>query len=97
MLVLSIYNLASRNCTFIFQVNMYSGAIFIQQAFRWNNLYVSVIILVGMTAVLTIAGGLSAVIYTDTLQFFIMNFGSVFVAIKGSFPQSSLRLGLDKS
>ncbi|KAB7504967.1 Sodium/myo-inositol cotransporter [Armadillidium nasatum] len=63
-------------------VNMYSGAIFIEEAFHWKNLYLSVTVLVGLTALLTIGGGLSAVIYTDTLQFFIMNFGSLFVAIK---------------
>ncbi|MCL4135563.1 UNVERIFIED_CONTAM: hypothetical protein GTU68_016626 [Idotea baltica] len=61
---------------------MYSGAIFLQEAFHWSNLYLSVAMLVGLTALLTIAGGLSAVIYTDTLQFFIMIFGSTAVAVR---------------
>ncbi|XP_071537324.1 sodium/glucose cotransporter 4-like [Panulirus ornatus] len=64
-------------------VNLYSGAIFIQQALRVNNLYVPIISLLLMTALCTLFGGLAAVIYTDTLQFFIMIIGSIYVMIKG--------------
>ncbi|XP_063604901.1 sodium/mannose cotransporter SLC5A10-like isoform X2 [Penaeus indicus] len=64
-------------------VNMYSGAIFIQQTLRVNNLYVCLIFLLLLTAVCTLVGGLAAVIYTDTLQFFIMIGGSVFLIVKG--------------
>ncbi|XP_068221656.1 sodium/myo-inositol cotransporter-like isoform X2 [Palaemon carinicauda] len=64
-------------------VNLYSGAIFIQQALKVQNLYWSVIFLLVMTAICTLVGGLAAVIYTDTLQFFIMIGGSLFVMAKG--------------
>lgn len=62
---------------------MYSGAIFIQQTLRVNNLYVCLIFLLLLTAVCTLVGGLAAVIYTDTLQFFIMIGGSLFLIVKG--------------
>ncbi|XP_045592204.1 sodium/mannose cotransporter SLC5A10 [Procambarus clarkii] len=63
-------------------VNLYSGAIFIQQALKVNNLYLSIIGLLLMTALCTMLGGLAAVIYTDTLQFFIMIGGSLYLMIK---------------
>ncbi|XP_050711055.1 sodium/glucose cotransporter 5-like isoform X4 [Eriocheir sinensis] len=63
-------------------VNMYSGAIFIQQALRVTNLYLSISFLLLMTSLCTIFGGLAAVIYTDTLQFFIMIGGSLYVMVK---------------
>ncbi|XP_076354799.1 sodium/mannose cotransporter SLC5A10-like isoform X2 [Tachypleus tridentatus] len=62
-------------------VNLYSGAVFIQQALRWN-LYLSVLLLLLMTSVCTVSGGLAAVIYTDTLQFFIMLVGAGIVAVR---------------
>ncbi|KAG6925518.1 solute carrier family 5 member 11 [Chelydra serpentina] len=57
-------------------VDMYAGALFIQQALRWD-LYVAVIGLLAITAVYTVAGGLAAVIYTDTLQTVIMLAGGL--------------------
>ena len=61
---------------------MYSGALFIQQAIGWN-LYLSVGLLLGMTVLSTIAGGLAAVIYTDTLQAIIMLVGAILLLILG--------------
>ncbi|KAM4890557.1 sodium/glucose cotransporter 1 isoform 2-T2 [Sylvia borin] len=55
--------------------DIFSGAIFIQLAIGLN-LYVAIIILLSITALYTITGGLAAVIYTDTLQTFIMVLGS---------------------
>uniref|UniRef100_A0A8C8DVX2 Sodium/glucose cotransporter 1 n=1 Tax=Oryzias sinensis TaxID=183150 RepID=A0A8C8DVX2_9TELE len=55
--------------------DMFSGAIFINQALGLN-IYVAVIALLLITAVYTVTGGLAAVIYTDTLQTFIMLIGS---------------------
>uniref|UniRef100_U3IFE4 Sodium/glucose cotransporter 1 n=1 Tax=Anas platyrhynchos platyrhynchos TaxID=8840 RepID=U3IFE4_ANAPP len=55
--------------------DIFSGAIFIQLAIGLN-LYVAIIILLAITALYTITGGLAAVIYTDTLQTFIMVVGS---------------------
>ncbi|XP_061458783.1 sodium/glucose cotransporter 1-like isoform X2 [Rhineura floridana] len=56
--------------------DIFSGAIFIQQAMGLN-IYVAIIILLTITALYTITGGLAAVIYTDTLQTFIMLVGSI--------------------
>uniref|UniRef100_A0A668TXY0 Sodium/glucose cotransporter 1 n=1 Tax=Oreochromis aureus TaxID=47969 RepID=A0A668TXY0_OREAU len=52
-----------------------SGALFIQQALGLN-IYLAVIALLAITALYTVTGGLAAVIYTDTLQTFIMLIGS---------------------
>ncbi|CAF5051470.1 unnamed protein product, partial [Rotaria magnacalcarata] len=52
-------------------VDLYSGAIFLNQALGWN-IYVSVISLVLLAAIFTIGGGLSAVIWTDFIQTIIM-------------------------
>ncbi|XP_042601932.1 sodium/myo-inositol cotransporter-like [Cyprinus carpio] len=57
-------------------VDLYSGALFIQESLGWN-LYVSIILLITMTALLTVTGGLVAVIYTDTLQAFLMISGAL--------------------
>ncbi|XP_015242771.1 PREDICTED: sodium/glucose cotransporter 1-like [Cyprinodon variegatus] len=55
--------------------DMFSGAIFIREALGLN-IYVAVIALLAITALYTVTGGLAAVIYTDTLQTFIMVIGS---------------------
>ncbi|XP_008422297.1 sodium/glucose cotransporter 1-like [Poecilia reticulata] len=55
--------------------DMFSGAIFIQQALGLN-IYVAVIALLAITALYTVTGGLAAVMYTDTLQTIIMLIGS---------------------
>ncbi|CAF4343319.1 unnamed protein product [Rotaria sordida] len=52
-------------------VDLYSGAIFLQQALNWN-LYASVIVLVLLAAFFTVGGGLTAVIWTDFIQTVIM-------------------------
>ncbi|XP_072515283.1 sodium/glucose cotransporter 1 [Salminus brasiliensis] len=56
--------------------DMFSGAIFIKQALDLN-IYVAVILLLLITALYTVTGGLAAVIYTDTLQTIIMVVGSL--------------------
>nr|XP_033812445.1 sodium/glucose cotransporter 1 [Geotrypetes seraphini] len=55
--------------------DMFSGGIFIQEAMKLN-IYVAIIMLLLITALYTVTGGLAAVIYTDTLQTFIMLVGS---------------------
>ncbi|NWI55458.1 SC5AB protein, partial [Calyptomena viridis] len=57
-------------------VDMYAGALFIQQALNWD-LYIAVAGLLAITAVYTVSGGLAAVIYTDALQTLIMLIGAV--------------------
>nr|XP_054749350.1 sodium/glucose cotransporter 4-like [Lytechinus pictus] len=60
---------------------MYGGTIVIQTALGWN-VYTSVISLLLLTAIYTVAGGLKAVIYTDALQAVIMIIGAfVLIAI----------------
>ncbi len=54
---------------------MYAGTIIIQQVLGWN-LYLSVCLLLAMAAIYTVAGGLTAVIYTDAMQTVIMLIGA---------------------
>ncbi|XP_028729988.1 solute carrier family 5 member 4A [Peromyscus leucopus] len=60
--------------------NIFSGAIFIKLAFGLD-LYLSIFILLAITAVFTITGGLASVIYTDTLQAIIMLIGSFILMV----------------
>lgn len=65
-------------CLYVFtkiSADMFSGAIFINQALGLN-IYLAVIALLSITALYTVTGGLAAVIYTDTLQTIIMIVGS---------------------
>uniref|UniRef100_A0AAR2M0C1 Sodium/myo-inositol cotransporter 2 n=1 Tax=Pygocentrus nattereri TaxID=42514 RepID=A0AAR2M0C1_PYGNA len=57
-------------------VDMYAGAVFIQQALGWD-IYLAVILLLVITALYTVAGGLAAVIYTDAAQTVIMLVGAL--------------------
>ncbi|XP_023933473.1 sodium/myo-inositol cotransporter isoform X2 [Lingula anatina] len=57
-------------------VDLYTGGLFIQQSLKWD-LYLSILVLILVTAILTITGGLTAVIYTDTLQAFLMVGGAL--------------------
>ncbi|XP_038619096.1 sodium/glucose cotransporter 5 isoform X1 [Tachyglossus aculeatus] len=61
--------------------DLYSGALFVQICLGWN-LYLSTVLMLVVTALYTIAGGLAAVIYTDALQTLIMLIGAVILAIK---------------
>uniref|UniRef100_H2YMH2 Sodium/myo-inositol cotransporter n=1 Tax=Ciona savignyi TaxID=51511 RepID=H2YMH2_CIOSA len=61
-------------------VNLYSGGLFIQQSLGWN-IYLSMIGLILITALLTITGGLAAVIYTDTLQAVLMISGATALTV----------------
>ncbi|XP_058509908.1 sodium/myo-inositol cotransporter 2 [Solea solea] len=57
-------------------VDMYAGALFIQLALQWN-IYLAVLLLLTITALYTVAGGLAAVIYTDAVQTVIMVIGAL--------------------
>ncbi|XP_038054726.1 sodium/glucose cotransporter 4-like [Patiria miniata] len=61
-------------------VDMYAGALFIQESLQWN-LYVAIVSLLAITALYTVAGGLSAVIYTDALQTVVMVIGTFILMI----------------
>ncbi|XP_069380804.1 sodium/myo-inositol cotransporter 2 [Paralichthys olivaceus] len=57
-------------------VDMYAGALFIQLALQWD-IYVAIVLLLSVTALYTVAGGLAAVIYTDAAQTAIMLAGAL--------------------
>ncbi|GFR75004.1 sodium glucose cotransporter [Elysia marginata] len=61
--------------------DLYSGAIFLTQAVPELNLYVAIIILLGIAALFTIGGGLTAVIWTDFIQTVIMVLGAFILMI----------------
>ncbi|KAM8798396.1 sodium/mannose cotransporter SLC5A10 [Eudromia elegans] len=61
--------------------DLYSGALFVQVCLGWD-LYLSTVLMLLVTALYTIAGGLAAVIYTDTLQTLIMVIGAIVLAAK---------------
>ncbi|MCL4127735.1 UNVERIFIED_CONTAM: hypothetical protein GTU68_006136 [Idotea baltica] len=64
--------------------DLYAGALFIQEALGQTSdewLYISVMILLGISALFTIAGGLTAVIWTDLVQTVIMVAGSFVLMI----------------
>ncbi|XP_072115994.1 sodium/myo-inositol cotransporter-like [Mobula birostris] len=63
-------------------VDLYAGALFIRASLGWD-LYLSIIILIGLTAVLTVTGGLVAVIYTDVLQAVLMIGGALTLMVVG--------------
>ncbi|XP_063759477.1 sodium/myo-inositol cotransporter 2 isoform X3 [Eleginops maclovinus] len=68
-------------CLFIYiftkiSVDMYAGALFIQLALQWN-IYIAVVLLLSITALYTVTGGLAAVIYTDAAQTAIMLAGGL--------------------
>ncbi|XP_031552870.1 sodium/glucose cotransporter 5-like [Actinia tenebrosa] len=63
-------------------VNLFSGALFIRLALGWN-LYLAILLLLFLTCICTITGGLAAVIYTDTLSTFLMVSGSLILMAMG--------------
>ncbi|NWI79964.1 SC5AA protein, partial [Dryoscopus gambensis] len=70
--------------------DLYSGALFVQVCLGWD-LYLSTVLMLVVTGLYTIAGGLAAVIYTDALQTLIMVLGAVVLAVKafnevGGYP-----------
>lgn len=61
--------------------DLYAGALFIQQAMSLS-IYPSAIILLVISALFTIMGGLTAVIWTDFAQVVIMLIGAMFLCIR---------------
>nr|ARQ84971.1 sodium:glucose cotransporter 1-like protein [Tridacna squamosa] len=60
--------------------DLYSGALFITQSVHLN-LYLAVIILLAISGLFTIAGGLTAVIWTDFIQVIIMVIGAFILMV----------------
>ncbi|XP_033742204.1 sodium/glucose cotransporter 4-like [Pecten maximus] len=61
---------------FNISIEIYSGGVFLKQLLGWN-MYLCVVIILFVTAVYTIVGGLTSVIYTDTLQTVVLISGSI--------------------
>lgn len=66
------------------QADLYSGALFITQSVTMN-LYLAVVILLAVSALFTIAGGLTAVIWTDFAQVVIMVIGAFILMIMSRY------------
>uniref|UniRef100_A0A8C3VVF4 Sodium/mannose cotransporter SLC5A10 n=1 Tax=Catagonus wagneri TaxID=51154 RepID=A0A8C3VVF4_9CETA len=62
-------------------IDLYAGALFVHICLGWN-FYLSTVLMLVITALYTIAGGLAAVIYTDALQTLIMVVGAVILTVK---------------
>nr|XP_034361926.1 sodium/glucose cotransporter 5 isoform X3 [Arvicanthis niloticus] len=62
-------------------IDLYAGALFVQICLGWN-FYLSTILTLAISALYTIVGGLTTVIYTDALQTVIMMVGAVILAVK---------------
>ncbi|GIY60344.1 hypothetical protein CDAR_9651 [Caerostris darwini] len=61
--------------------DLYAGAIFINQSIKLD-VYASVLILLAIAGIFTMAGGLSAVIWTDFAQTILMLLGALVLSIK---------------
>ncbi|KAJ7312811.1 Sodium/glucose cotransporter 4, partial [Desmophyllum pertusum] len=59
-----------------FSVDIYAGSLFLYEAVGWN-IYISAACVLAITAVYTVLGGLTAVIFTDVLQCIIMVLGAI--------------------
>lgn len=60
--------------------DLYAGALFIQESLHWN-LYASIAVLLGITIISTVGGGLSAVLWIDFVQAVIMVAGASVLAV----------------
>lgn len=72
---LTVISLVSYVLTKI-SVTLYAGALFLNMLFGWD-LYTSSLVLVVATGIYTVAGGLSAVIYTELMQAFVLIGGAI--------------------
>ena len=68
---------------------MYAGALFITKSTGFEGdgpIYVSILILLAIAALFTVAGGLAAVIWTDFIQTVLMIIGAIALAALGTLP-----------
>jgi solute:Na+ symporter, SSS family len=63
-------------------VTLFAGALLLNQLLGWD-MYTSSIVLVIVTGIYTIAGGLAAVIYTELMQTFVLIGGAVVLTVLG--------------
>ncbi|XP_059140927.1 sodium/glucose cotransporter 4-like [Physella acuta] len=75
--------------------DLYSGSIFIEQALNWN-MYGAVSLLLGIAAIFTITGGLTAVIWTDFIQTIIMLVGAFVLMIRAFYEVGGFNAMVEK-
>ncbi|CAB3992850.1 sodium glucose cotransporter 5-like [Paramuricea clavata] len=63
-------------------IDIYAGSVYFREATGWN-IYISAFVVLSITAVYVIVGGLEAVAFTDILQVSIMLIGAVILTILG--------------
>ncbi|ESO92808.1 hypothetical protein LOTGIDRAFT_232916 [Lottia gigantea] len=63
-------------------VEMYAGAVFVQMLLGWS-MYASGILVLVFSAAFTMTGGLTAVIFTDTLQTIVLTVGALVLLFTG--------------
>ena len=62
--------------------DLYAGSVYMKVALGWNT-YVSIIVLLAMSALYNLTGGLKAVIYVDAVQTVVMLVGGFILMFKG--------------
>ena len=71
----------------LWQADLYAGALFITKSTGFEGdgpIYISILILLAIACVFTVAGGLAAVIWTDFIQTVLMIIGAVVLAVLGT-------------
>ena len=71
----------------LLQADLYAGALFITKSTGYEGdgpIYFSILILLAIACLFTVAGGLTAVIWTDFIQTILMIIGAVVLAILGT-------------
>src|SRR6476660_4703385 len=63
-------------------VHLYAAAVVLERVVGWSPMTAAVILVI-LTGIYTIAGGLAAVIYTDLVQTLILIFGAVILTVIG--------------
>ena len=79
----------------IFKADLYAGALFITEATKLKGdyaIYIAIVILLVIACIFTVAGGLSAVIWTDFVQTVLMVIGALVVCVKCWYQKYYLNL-----
>ena len=72
----------------LFQADLYAGALFIKYAMGFagdSGLYLSILVLLAIAGFFCIAGGLSAVIWTDFVQTILMVIGVLILMVLSKY------------
>lgn len=77
------------------QADLFAGALFITQATKIEGeyaIYIAIMILLGIACIFTVAGGLTAVIWTDFVQTILMIIGALILCGIGKKQNQSCDL-----